>query len=115
MSSLFIYIACLFNHRCQCTVFTTNMARDQLRSLQVTAPLLLLLLLLGFTFFESEARAMNDLKVEDSTKKMVADKFSLGAIKRSGPSTGGPGHRSVSPAEIQDKGFGHYSFSRIHH
>ncbi|KAH9655863.1 RNA pseudouridine synthase 4 [Citrus sinensis] len=68
------------------------MARDQLRSLQVTAPLLLLLLL-GFTFFESEARAMNDLKVEDSTKKMVADKFSLGAIKRSGPSPGGPGHR----------------------
>lgn len=106
----------MFNHRCQCTVFTTNMARDQLRSLQVTAPLLLLLLLLlGFTFFESEARAMNDLKVEDSTKKMVADKFSLGAIKRSGTSPGGPGHRSVSPAEIQDKGFGHYSFSRIHH
>lgn len=90
------------------------MARDQLRSLQVTA-LLLLFLLLGFTFFESEARAMNNLKVEDSMKKVVVDKFSLGAIKRSGPSPGGPGHKSMLPAKIQDKHFGHYSFSRIHH
>ncbi|KAJ4716231.1 PAMP-induced secreted peptide 2 [Melia azedarach] len=102
------------------------MIREPIKSPSSLRVAALLVLLLGSIFFEAEARRMNELKLDNSLKEMVYDRrnslegFSLGAIKHSGPSPDGPGHRSMnSTSKIQDSGPGsgpgHYYFSRMRH
>lgn len=71
--------------------YLSKMAR-RLRSPSFAA----ILLLLSSMLFQCEARHLNELKLANSFKGMAHsfDRLSFRGIKHSGPSQGGPGHRS---------------------
>ncbi|EXB63686.1 hypothetical protein L484_027029 [Morus notabilis] len=67
------------------------------RTLRSGSVFLLLFLLLSFFSYGTETQASNTMKLAGSWRGIEAgtlDQFTLRAVKHSGPSPSGPGHRS---------------------
>lgn len=102
-------LACLQLFLSSLTLLLSEMGRA-LKYLTV-----LLLLLLSFFCFNSEAKSLKVMTNIDGSLRG----FSVGAVKRSGPSPRGPGHRlrryQTQQFGGQTSGGRHLYFSRFHH